>query len=104
MPKRNPYYTGPVSDHFDGLRFRNVAGEPETDRSLGEVLRWRRSAPKTPWPTSLPIVPAVPDARVAGLRVTMIGHATVLIQVGGLNILTDPVWSPRASPLAFAGP
>ncbi|RZF64934.1 hypothetical protein EWE75_08730 [Sphingomonas populi] len=104
MPKRNPYYTGPVSDHFDGLRFRNVAGEPETDRSLGDVLRWRRAAPDTPWPDTLPVTPVVPDARVAGLCVTMIGHAAVLIQIAGLNILTDPVWSPRASPLAFAGP
>lgn len=34
----------------------------------------------------------------------MVGHATLLIQTGGLNILTDPVWSDRASPLAFAGP
>jgi len=104
MPKRNPYYTGPVSDHFDGLRFRNVAGEPETDRSLGEVLRWRRTAPNTPWPDTLPVTPVIPEPRVAGLRVTMIGHATLLIQIAGLNILTDPVWSPRASPLAFAGP
>ncbi len=34
----------------------------------------------------------------------MVGHASLLIQTGGLNILTDPVWSNRASPLAFAGP
>jgi L-ascorbate metabolism protein UlaG (beta-lactamase superfamily) len=34
----------------------------------------------------------------------MVGHSTLLVQVAGLNILTDPVWSPRASPLAFAGP
>ena len=34
----------------------------------------------------------------------MIGHASVLIQVAGLNILTDPVWSQRASPFSFAGP
>ncbi|AOH84721.1 hypothetical protein AWL63_12840 [Sphingomonas panacis] len=104
MPKRNPYHTGPASDHFDGLRFRNVAGEPETDRSLGDVLRWRRAAPKTIWPDMLPVTPIVPEPRVAGLSVTMVGHATVLIQIAGLNILTDPVWSPRASPLAFAGP
>jgi hypothetical protein len=32
MP-RNPYYQGPVSDHFDGVRFHNLAGEPETDRT-----------------------------------------------------------------------
>src|SRR5262249_27426795 len=38
------------------------------------------------------------------LRVTFINHATVLIQMDGLNILTDPIWSERASPLSWAGP
>ncbi|HEV7415192.1 MAG TPA: MBL fold metallo-hydrolase, partial [Tianweitania sediminis] len=44
--------------------------------------------------------------RVSGskLRVTMIGHATLLIQVDGLNILTDPLYSERASPVSFGGP
>lgn len=36
--------------------------------------------------------------------VTWIGHATLLVQIGGLNVLTDPIWSERASPVAFAGP
>ena len=36
--------------------------------------------------------------------VTWIGHATLLIQLAGVNILTDPQWSERASPLSFAGP
>lgn len=101
---RNPYYAGPVTDHFDGVRFRNRAGEPQTDRSLGEVWRWRRTAPNTPWPRSVDVRAAIPDARVEGLRVTPVGHATALIQLAGLNVLTDPVWSDRASPLAFAGP
>lgn len=104
MPARNPYYRGPVSDHFDGTRFLNPAGEPETDRSFRDLLRWRRTAPDNPWPASVPVTPAVPDARVEGLRITMVGHATLLIQIAGLNILTDPVWSERASPVAFAGP
>jgi L-ascorbate metabolism protein UlaG (beta-lactamase superfamily) len=34
----------------------------------------------------------------------MVGHATVLIQAGGLNLLTDPVWSKRASPFDVVGP
>jgi L-ascorbate metabolism protein UlaG (beta-lactamase superfamily) len=41
---------------------------------------------------------------VDDLRVTMVGHATLLIQVAGINMLTDPVWSRRASPVSFAGP
>jgi N-acyl-phosphatidylethanolamine-hydrolysing phospholipase D len=36
--------------------------------------------------------------------VTWIGHATLLVQLGGLNVLTDPLWSERASPVDFAGP
>ncbi|PTD25619.1 MBL fold metallo-hydrolase [Sphingomonas fennica] len=104
MSGRNRYHDGPVTDHYDGTRFLNPAGEPETDRSLGDLLRWRRTAPRTSWPKSVPVAPVIPDARVAGLRVTMVGHATLLIQAGGLNILTDPVWSDRASPLSFAGP
>jgi L-ascorbate metabolism protein UlaG (beta-lactamase superfamily) len=102
MP-RNRYYQGPVSDHFDGTRFFNP-GEPGTDRGLGDILRWRREAPQTLWPPSVPVDQTVPDARVEGLRVTMVGHASLLVQIAGLNILTDPVWSDRASPLSFAGP
>lgn len=103
MPKRNPYYDGPITDHFDGTRFLN-RGEPETDRTLRDMLRWKRTAPNNPWPKSVSVSPIVPDPRVERLRVTMVGHATLLIQIAGLNILTDPVWSDRASPLAFAGP
>jgi L-ascorbate metabolism protein UlaG (beta-lactamase superfamily) len=38
------------------------------------------------------------------MAVTWIGHSTVLVQAGGLNILTDPIWSERASPFSFVGP
>jgi L-ascorbate metabolism protein UlaG (beta-lactamase superfamily) len=46
----------------------------------------------------------VPEARVNNVRITMVGHASLLIQAAGLNMLTDPVWSERASPFGFAGP
>ena len=48
----------------------------------------------------------MPPRRVGGdaMRVTMVGHATLLLQVAGLNILTDPVWSERVSPFSFLGP
>lgn len=41
---------------------------------------------------------------VSELAITWVGHSTFLIQIGGLNLLTDPIWSERASPVAFAGP
>ena len=40
----------------------------------------------------------------SGLRATWLGHSTVLIEIDGLRVLTDPVWGPRASPLRLAGP
>ncbi|KRB62800.1 hypothetical protein ASE04_01065 [Rhizobium sp. Root708] len=104
--RRNPYYQGPVSDHFDGAHFFNPDGiEPLGFRDL---MRWQFGGGRDRWPKSVPsqFQPAKPDLRVDGedIRVTMVGHATMLVQVAGLNILTDPVWSDRASPFAFAGP
>lgn len=104
--KRNPYYTGPVSDHFDGLRFYNpdTHRDRPSERGLNDFLKWRFAGTKAKWPASVPVTPAKPLARVDDLTITMVGHATLLIQIGGVNLLTDPVWSDRASPLGFAGP
>lgn len=102
MP-RNRYYQGPPSDHFDGTRFFNP-GQRSTDRGLGDLLRWKLGSTVAKWPTSVLLTPDVPEARVTGLRITMVGHATLLIQAAGRNILTDPIWSARASPFRFAGP
>jgi L-ascorbate metabolism protein UlaG (beta-lactamase superfamily) len=100
---RNPYYAGQPVRNFDGVRFFNP-GEPITDRTLSQVLRWKMSQSAARWPRTLPVVAVVPAARINGLCVTVVGHATTLIQAAGLNILTDPVLSQRASPLSFAGP
>lgn len=99
----NRYYSGPLTDHFDGTRFFNP-GEPTTDRGLLQVLRWKATERAAHWPRSVPVTAARPEARVERLTVTMVGHASLLVQAPGLNLLTDPVWSERASPLAFAGP
>jgi L-ascorbate metabolism protein UlaG (beta-lactamase superfamily) len=103
MRSVNPYYSGPPSDHFDGLRFFNP-DHPDTDRGFHDLLRWKLKETAAPWPRSVPVRQAIPDASVPGLRATIVGHASVLIQAGGLNVLTDPVWAQRASPLPFAGP
>ena len=100
----NPYYRGPESDHFDGLRFHAPGGS--ADRTLAQVMRWKADRSGEPWPKSVPSpFPADrPPERVAGLRVVLIGHASYLVQVAGRNILIDPVFSKRASPVRFAGP
>ena len=100
---RNRYYDGPESDHFDGVRFFNPDGS--SPKGLTDALRWRFGPKPAEWPESIPMIrPAVPAERVQDLTITMVGHATLLIQMQGLNILTDPVWSDRVSPVSFAGP
>ena len=99
----NCYYHGPSSDHFDGTRFFNP-GQLTTDRSLSDLLRWRFGRGRKRWAEEASGCLAQPSRLVDGLAVTMVGHASVLIQVAGLNILVDPVWSDRASPVRFAGP
>ena len=106
MP-RNPYYSGPPSDHFDGVRFF-LPGGRSTDKSRRDLLRWRFQLRELPaWPSAysgLPQDKPPPRVHGAALRVAFVGHATFLIQTQGVNLLVDPVWSERASPLRFAGP
>ncbi|MGD8709093.1 MAG: MBL fold metallo-hydrolase [Ectothiorhodospiraceae bacterium] len=99
------YYDGPESDHFDGERFFNP-GAP-LNHGFGDFLRWRFTAEQGPWPDRVEnTAHDIPPERVPGaeLRVTMINHVTLLIQTGGVNILTDPTWAERASPVSWAGP
>jgi L-ascorbate metabolism protein UlaG (beta-lactamase superfamily) len=101
---RNPYYEGPVRANFDGVRFRNP-DRPVT-KGFADFLRWQWEGGREAWPASFPSPHAGgrPPERVSGLRITHIGHASVLLQTAGLNILIDPVFSDRASPVSFAGP
>ena len=102
----NRYYSGPPSDHFDGTLFFNPDGQPPG--RFADLLKWQLSGQRSKWPATnpSPFPQAKPAAKVEGaeLTVTMVGHSTLLIQTAGLNILTDPVWSQRASPFSFAGP
>lgn len=100
-----PAYEGPHSDHFDGDRFHNV--EPVDLPSLSRGLRYALTTDHGPWDPwrEYPAFGPPPDRVVGGrLRVTYINHATTLIQVDSLNVLTDPIWSERASPFSWIGP
>ncbi|MFN8719683.1 MAG: MBL fold metallo-hydrolase [Rhodospirillales bacterium] len=107
LPGRgSAYYDGPATDHFDGRRFFNPGGE--APRSFVQLLQWQLGETAEAWPDAVPspFPPDRPPARVDGgaVRVSVVGHCTFLIQGGGLNLLTDPVWSERASPFSFTGP
>lgn len=103
-------YRGPKSDHFDGKKFHSYLAN-HTDETTGlnnrvAIFKWLLNRPKALWTWRNNTHHTIPKERILGneIEVTLINHATVLIQTAGVNILTDPVWSKRVSPLSFIGP
>jgi L-ascorbate metabolism protein UlaG (beta-lactamase superfamily) len=105
-----------ISDHFDGNLFFNPGGHMPPPLLPGEepkrgsswwILRWILGNDWPTWPQITDGKPGEPPAAhvpKGSLFVTSVGHATFLIQLDGLNILTDPIWSDRCSPVSWAGP
>lgn len=101
---RTPQYEGQSRAHFDGVRFSNTLSAEKSVVDIFDFMStfWLR---KETWPDwvengDYPPPPKAEDAIVA----TFINHSTVLLQLGGVNVLTDPIWAERASPFSFAGP
>lgn len=93
-----------MDEHFRNGRFINP-GAPE--HGFRELCQWIKNRKPGPWPAWIPSTPGPPPpAHVDGssLRVTFVNHSTLLLQTEGCNLLTDPIWSHRASPVSFAGP
>jgi len=101
-----------ISDHFDGNRYFNpgspsIQGEGPKRGVLGWVWQWMAGNDWSEWPEFNEFPPGPPPpARVpkGTLRITPVGHSSFLIQMDGLNILVDPIWSDRCSPVSWAGP
>jgi N-acyl-phosphatidylethanolamine-hydrolysing phospholipase D len=101
--------------HHRGQRFQNNYLDFEP-KGLGELLKWRVAAAREGLPRPPRAATPRVDADLAFIRsnavagaamvpaVTWIGHASTLVQAGGINVLTDPMFSERASPLSFVGP
>jgi N-acyl-phosphatidylethanolamine-hydrolysing phospholipase D len=105
-PSPRPAHHGP-----DG-RYRSPWPEASLDDSIrgriGEVAReWLAGDhPPDPSPDQLPIEPWETDRTPVDqdqARVTWVGHASFLLELPGANLLTDPVWSPRVSPVPWIG-
>lgn len=99
-----PKYKGPLSDHFDGKKFRNPGNV--RPQQLRDVFKWMMNRRRGKWieDKSENYGKRPLDHEKNGIRITFINHSTFLIQVDGLNIITDPVWSARVSPFTWAGP
>jgi L-ascorbate metabolism protein UlaG (beta-lactamase superfamily) len=94
-----------MPDHFDGKLFFNTSGPIQ--KTFGDFLKWQIQAKRKRWPrwienSARPAVAA--STSVNEVVLTFINHVTFLVQTNGLNILTDPVFSKRASPFQFLGP
>src|SRR5258708_7433774 len=101
--KASPRWTGEgfrnLHPVIPGLRPANAAMP-----TLSEFLcGGERRVPLAPLPSMNPLE-AWSKPSASGLRATWLGHSTVLIEIDGVRVLTDPVWGPRASPSSLAGP
>lgn len=98
-----PGHDGPKSNHFDGEAFFNPNPDTKPASALS-IIGWILTRDPEPWPEwqELPVGPKpVERVGLGELRVTVVGHATLLVQMDGLNILTDPVWSRDIGPAGF---
>jgi L-ascorbate metabolism protein UlaG (beta-lactamase superfamily) len=102
------------SDHFDGNLYFNPDEPPPPPAAEAQprsrstwIWRWVFGTGWPEWPAVQgTLTGPTPVARVpkGGLLITPVGHATFLIQIDGVNVLTDPIWSERCSPVSWAGP
>jgi len=99
-----PAYKGAISNHFDGHKFINPGNAKA--KGLGDVLQWMVKRKQGPWiEKNEATYGEKPPAQInEGVKITFVNHSTFLIQIAGVNILTDPIWSERTSPFQFAGP
>jgi len=90
---------------WDGRRFRTPNPDLR-EQGFRDVVRWMKGRRPAKW-EEIAVDASPPLAhRIEGAEIVVqwVGHSTLLIQTSNLNILTDPIWSPRCSPFSFAGP
>jgi L-ascorbate metabolism protein UlaG (beta-lactamase superfamily) len=99
-----------ASPRYGDGRFHNTSGivpKPKKGTVLPTLHEFlcgpQARTPPAPLPSSSPLE-RWQRAPETGLRATWLGHSTVLLEIDGARILTDPVWGERASPMTFAGP
>lgn len=98
-----------ASERYKDGHFSNVEPRPKRDFPTASIL-WEfmfskeMRAPICPLPMATGTDKILQQAPASGLRITWLGHSTTLIELDGVRVLTDPIWSERASPSTLAGP
>jgi L-ascorbate metabolism protein UlaG (beta-lactamase superfamily) len=105
------YYKGPISDHFDGKKFFNPNSDDPLKKNFTSYysakMKYEAENGKSIWVDNIiETKNFFPNKNINNnkISITYVGHSTFLIQFNNLNILTDPIWSNRASPVSFLGP
>lgn len=96
----------PITDHFNGQRFTNPTLAEQISPGISDIFGMIREG-RPDWPTRLENagLPKLDvDLGQDGIALTFVNHVTFLIQMPGVTILTDPVWSERTSPVSWFGP
>ena len=94
------------SDHYNGNKFVNPTLKEPFSPGIKDIYEMAREG-RPKWPDSIKNVctPQLKEQlKDEDFSITFINHATFLIQTAGLNIITDPVWAQRASPISWIGP
>jgi L-ascorbate metabolism protein UlaG (beta-lactamase superfamily) len=96
--------TRPLSDHFNGKTFFYPGEAPHA--GLLDLIKWKATSKAVPWPEKVDLepIPLPPPPDGDGVAATWIGQSTFLLRTSGLTILTDPIFSDRASPFSWLGP
>lgn len=97
-----------ISDHYDGKRFYNLDRIKDSKSRFSQFLKWQLTRNKIKWPSFIDdnVFPKLPQQNISAndIYITFINHSTFLIQGHHLNVLSDPIFSERASPLSWIGP
>ena len=95
------------SDHYSEKTDKFFNSTENIEKSFVDLFKWKFTSEKSEWPSSVPLTakPKMLDSIATDqANINFINHSTFLIQIEKVNILTDPVFSKRVSPVSFAGP
>lgn len=103
------YYNGHITDHFDGKKFHNIKKNTlkTNDKTVFNYFKNKLLGKGAIWPSNIKVDSVDPREimnKSNSDSIFLVNHATILLNINGYNVLTDPIWSEYASPLQFLGP